>query len=263
MCFLGLLPACMRAPVTERAQLNVIPERVMNPLGKQTYAEMLAKEDLVDKGLDAETLTRVGKRISRVTNRPDFQWRYKLVKDEKTINAWCLPGGKIAFYTGILPVLRNEAGMSFVMGHEVGHATAHHGAERMTQQLALMGGLAALYLYIDGKSDWSEQQKNMMIGALGLGAQVGLVLPFSRKHEKEADIIGLMYMSRAGYPPEEAIAVWERMEKEGGGRSLPTFLSTHPSHDQRQVNLREWLPQARARYARNRLDADTQKALWR
>jgi predicted Zn-dependent protease len=260
---LSLLAACVRAPVTDRLQVNAIPEKVMLPLGSQTYAEMLSGRTVV-KGDDRDqTLQRVGKRISKAAGRPDYKWRYALVDEPQTINAWCLPGGKIAFYTGILPVVKNEAGMAFVMGHEVAHATAHHGAERMTQQLALLGGLGALYLYIDQKTDLSQKQMNAVIGALGLGAEVGFVLPFSRKHEREADIIGLMYMSRAGYPPEESIAVWKRMARKGGGSDVPPWLSTHPSHEQRQANLREWMGQAQARYARNRLAEDTLQARWR
>lgn len=257
------LTGCVRAPVTDRLQVSVIPEKIMLPIGRNTYQDMLSGARLVTNGEDVATLRRVGKRISRVTGEPSYGWRFSLVEDRDTMNAWCLPGGKIAFYTGILPVLQNEAGMAFVMGHEVGHATAHHGAERMSQQLAVLGGLGALYLYMDRKSELTDQQKNLMMGALGVGAQVGFILPFSRKHEKEADIIGLMYMSRAGYPPEESVAVWERMQAQSGGGRVPAFLSTHPSHEQRRANLREWMAQARKRHARNPLSEDTQKTLWR
>ncbi|MBL8614711.1 MAG: M48 family metallopeptidase [Deltaproteobacteria bacterium] len=269
LVLIGLLSAiltltgCVRAPVTDRLQVSVIPEKIMLPLGRNTYQDMLSGARLVTNGDDVGTLRRVGKRIARVTGEPGYGWRFSLVDDRDTLNAWCLPGGKIAFYTGILPVLQNEAGMAFVMGHEVGHATAHHGAERMSQQLAVLGGLGALYLYMDRKSELTDQQKNLMMGALGVGAQVGFILPFSRKHEKEADIIGLMYMSRAGYPPEESVAVWERMQAQSGGGRVPAFLSTHPSHEQRRANLREWMAQARKRHARNPLSEDTQKTLWR
>jgi predicted Zn-dependent protease len=263
LCAILTATGCIRAPVTDRLQVSVIPEKIMLPLGKNTYQDMLSGARLVTKGEDVATLRRVGKRIARVTGEPGYGWRFSLVDERDTVNAWCLPGGKIAFYTGILPVLRNEAGMAFVMGHEVGHATAHHGAERMSQQLAVLGGLGALYLYMDRKSELTDQQKNLMMGALGVGAQVGFVLPFSRKHEKEADIIGLMYMSRAGYPPEESVAVWERMQEQSGGGHLPAFLSTHPSHEQRRANLREWMAQAHKRHARNPLSEDTQRALWR
>jgi predicted Zn-dependent protease len=257
------LVGCVRAPVTDRLQVNVVPEKLLLSIGRSTYTEMLQGQSLSTKSADGAVLKRVGQRISRMSGRPDYAWRFNLVDDKDTLNAWCLPGGKIAFYSGILPVLENEAGMAFVMGHEVAHATAHHAAERMTQQLALLGGMSALYLAVDRRTELTDRQKNVMMGALGVGAQVGFILPFSRKHEKEADIIGLMYMSRAGYPPEESVEVWERMEAQSGGRSLPAFMSTHPSHAQRRANLREWMAQAKKRYQRSALREDTLRALWR
>ncbi len=253
--------ACSKAPVTERVQFNLIPDRVMTPLGATTYRELLAAETVEKGSRRHEVLKSVGRRVSKVANQPDYKWRYSLIDDDDTANAWCLPGGKIAFYSGILPVLENEAGMAFVMGHEVAHATAHHGAERLSQQLAVLGGLTALYLYLDGNSDLNDRSKQLIVGALGAGAELGFLLPFSRKHEKEADIIGMMYMARAGYPPEESIQVWNRMNEQTG-RGAPVFLSTHPSHGQRKRNLRDWMPQARKRYERNALDADTQRTLW-
>lgn len=256
------LAGCSKAPVTERVQFNLIPDRVMNPLGSSTYQDMLSSERLEKNGDRYSVLKNVGKRVSKVANRKDYKWRYSLINDDDTVNAWCLPGGKIAFYSGILPVLRNEAGMAFVMGHEVAHATARHGSERLSQQLAVAGGLTALYLYMDGNTELRDETKNIIIGALGLGAQVGFMLPFSRKHEKEADIIGMMYMARAGYPPEESVKVWSRMNKLAGGGRMPMFLSTHPSHGQRKQNLRDWMPQAKKRYQRNALPGDTQRAVW-
>lgn len=258
-----LTMACTRAPVTDRLQYNLIPESVMLPLGKSAYADMLSGQKLEKSGDDFEKLKAVGKRISKVAQRPDFKWRYALIEDKDTINAWCLPGGKIAFYTGILPVLQNEAGMAFVMGHEVGHATARHGAERLSQQLTVLGGLAGLSIYLDRRTEMKEEQRNLLLAALGVGAQVGVLLPFSRKQEKEADVIGMMYMAGAGYPPSEALKVWNRMEEAAGGASLPAFLSTHPSNDQRKGNLKDWVARAEKRYQRNRLSQDTTTALWR
>jgi predicted Zn-dependent protease len=255
--------ACTRAPVTQRAQLNVIPDPLMRSLGKSAYDEMLVGLDLEKKSEDSKTLNKVGKKISRIASKPKYGWRYSLIDDDETINAWCLPGGKIAFYKGILPVLKNEAGMGFVMGHEVGHAVAHHSAERLTQQATVLGGLTVLYMHLDKNTDLPEESKNILMAALGVGLEVGIMLPFSRKHEKEADIIGMMYMARAGYPPEEAVQVWSRMRKQAGKTGVPTFLSTHPSHNQRKQNLRDWLPQAKKRYARNKLERDTQATLWR
>ena len=254
--------ACSKAPVTQRVQFNLIPDRLMSPLGSSTYRDMLSAESL-EKGTSRhEVLRKVDKRISKVAQKPEYKWRYSLIDDDSTINAWCLPGGKIAFYTGILPVLQSESGMAFVMGHEVAHATAHHGAERLSQQLAVLGGLGALYLYMDDKTDMSDDHKATIIGALGVGAQLGFVLPFSRKHEREADVIGMMYMARAGYPPQESVQVWSRMAQAGGKNRMPIFLSTHPSHAQRKQNLRDWMPQAKKRYQRNQREEDNTRVLW-
>jgi predicted Zn-dependent protease len=243
-------------------QLNLVPDPLMVGLGDSAYGDMLGQVNLDRKSNDAKVLKKVGKRISRVARKPSYRWRYALIDDDDTLNAWCLPGGKIAFYSGILPVLQNEAGMSFVMGHEVGHAMAHHSAERMSQQATVLGGLTAMYLYMDNKTSLPDEAKNMLLAALGIGIEVGVLLPFSRKHEKEADVAGLMYMARAGYPPEESVDVWTRMGKAAGSSAMPSFLSTHPSHKQRKKNLREWMPSAKKRFGRNALSRDTQITLW-
>ena len=253
---------CSKVPVTGRRQYNFVPDSVMIGLGKTAYSQTLSSSKVEKAGDDAEVLTKVGKRIASVTGKKDFEWRYKLLDDDDTINAWCLPGGKIAFYTGILPVLKNEAGMGFVMGHEVGHAVARHGAERLSQQLTVLGGMAGLYLYMDQKSGLTEQQSAIIVAAMGAGAGVGVLLPFSRKQESEADVIGMMYMAGAGYPPEESIEIWNRMEKATGGSSVPAFLSTHPSNENRKENLRDWMPQAKKRYARNKLSGNPQSTIW-
>lgn len=253
---------CSRAPITNRVQFNAIPDPLMSDLGSAAYTEMLAGEDVEKSSPDAKKLKEVGKKISKIARKPNYRWRYALIDDDETMNAWCLPGGKIAFYSGILPVLENEAGMGFVMGHEVGHAMAHHSAERITQQATVLGGMTALYLYLDKNSEIPTQSRDMLLAALGLGLEVGVLLPFSRKHEKEADVIGMMYMARAGYPPQEGIQVWSRMRKQAGKSALPSFLSTHPSHNKRKQNLREWLPSAKKRYERNKTDRDTLKKLW-
>lgn len=252
---------CRRVEGTGRLQYNIIPESLMQNIGKTAYQDTLSSSDVEKTGEDAETLSRVGKRIAKVTNK-DYDWRYRLIDDHDTVNAWCMPGGKIAFYTGILPVLDNESGMAFVMGHEVGHAVARHGAERLSQQLTLLGGLAGLTLYIDKKSEMSDEKKAIIIAALGAGAEVGVLLPFSRKHESEADQLGLMYMASAGYPPSESIEVWDRMDKIAGGSKLPEFLSTHPSNKTRKEDLRDLMPRAKKRYERNKLSGNLTKSLW-
>lgn len=259
---MGLVAAaCVKVPYTGRRQLNLVPESIMHGLGASTYQSMLAGAPVQRSGTNSTILDRVGARISRVANKPKFDWEYTLI-DDAQVNAWCLPGGKIGFYTGILPVLQNEAGMAFVMGHEVGHATARHGAERMSQNLAMVGGLSALELFLAGKSKLTDEQRQLVMGALGLGAQVGVILPFSRAHESEADVIGLMYMSAAGYPPQESIVVWDRMGAASGGGGPPAFLRTHPTNTKRQANLRDWMPQAQKRYQRNRLSGDMLQTIW-
>lgn len=257
------LAACVKVPVTGRRQFNLIPDALMRNLGASTYTSMLADEKVVSGNENAKVLKRIGGDIASAANQRNYDWEYKLIQENDTINAWCLPGGKIAVYTGILPVVQNEAGLAFVMGHEVGHATAHHGAERMSQQLAVLGGMGALYLYLDSRSELSTEQIAVITAAVGVGAQGGVLLPFSRAHEKEADVIGMMYMAKAGYPPGEAPKVWDRMEA-ATGAGLPAFLSTHPSNKSRKQNLKEWMPQAKKRYKRNKgkVKRDTQITLW-
>jgi predicted Zn-dependent protease len=259
LCALGLM-ACNKVPYTNRKQVNVIPGGIMNAAGKQTYAATLAEVSVVASGEDHKTLRRVGQRISKVAAQPKFDWQYTLI-DDPTVNAWCLPGGYIGFYSGILPTLKNESGMAFVMGHEVGHAVAKHGAERMSQQVGVIGGLTVIQAWVDGKSKLSPEQKVALFGALGLGAEVGVLLPFSRMHESEADVIGMMYMADAGYPPEESTEVWVRMG-ELGGEKPPVFLSTHPSEKQRIANLKKWMPQAKKKYNRNKLPGNLRAPIW-
>lgn len=245
------LVACQKVPYTGRHQLNLIPDGVMRELGRSSYRAALEAAPIERRGPDVVVLDRVGRRISAVADRPEYDWSYSMVRADD-VNAWCMPGGFVAFYTGILPVLKHEAGMAFVMGHEVGHAVAHHGAERLTQQLALFGGLTGLELYLAGETELDRKQRSVLLSALGLGAEVGILLPFSRTHEAEADVLGLMFMARAGYPPQESIPLWDRMER-ASPTSVPTFLSTHPSSEHRQANLREWMPRANKKFARNAL----------
>lgn len=195
-------------------------------------------------------ITRVGQRISSAAERwlsangytgylKDYRWEYNLVKDT-LINAWCMPGGKIVFYTGILPICQGETGVAVVMGHEVAHALADHGAQRMSagtlQQLGAVAGNIAIQ---------DDKSRNMFNQAYGIGSTVGLMLPFSRSHETEADRIGLQIMAIAGYNPDEAPELWKRMKANAGGNAPPEFLSTHPSNDTRIENLTQWAPLAK------------------
>jgi predicted Zn-dependent protease len=257
-----LIAACTKVPILGRRQLNLIPDAVMVPLGASAYEQTLANLKLSHQGEHHALLQRVGERIAAAAVGQDQDWEFALVRDDETANAWALPGGKVAVYSGLLPICQNEAGLAFILGHEAGHVVARHGSERLSQQLTVLGGLAGLYLYLEDRTQLDRDQQAIILAAVGVGTEVGLLLPFSRKHEREADVIGMMTMARAGYPPEQAIRIWNRMEQAGTGSALPAFLSTHPTHDDRQDNLREWLPKAQRRYERNALEAATTDPLW-
>ncbi len=254
--------ACSKVPYTGRRQFNLLPDDLMVGIGKMSYVSSLDGETLEKGTDDTRTVKQVGQAIATASGE-DYDWEFKLIDDDDTINAWCLPGGKVAVYSGLLPVVEHEAGLSFVLGHEVGHALAHHGAERLSQQAAALGGLAGLWLYLDRKTELSGEQQAILLAALGVGTRVGVLLPFSRTHEKEADVIGLLTMAGAGYPPEQSLGVWTRMA-DASESSVPTFLSTHPSSEQRQANLNDWMDQAKKRYERNKqkVGGDTTTPRW-
>ena len=213
----------------------------------------LSENNVVTGTEDSEMIKRVGQRIAVASERwlnangyagylKDYQWEYNLV-DDKTVNAWCMPGGKIVFYTGILPIAKNETGIAAIMGHEVAHALANHGQQRMSAgQLQQVAG-AATAVAVSGKD---EQTQQIVGTAFGLGSQFGVMLPFSRSHETEADRIGIQLMAIAGYNPDEAANLWRRMKANSGGQAPPEFMSTHPSSDTRIANLTAWAPEARA-----------------
>lgn len=241
---LAVLAGCVRNPYTGRRQFIAISEQEEAQLGRQAYQEVLAQERISTDPREVEPVRRVGRRLAGVAARPEFQWEFNVIVDDKTVNAWCLPGGKIAFYTGIFPVLQDEAGMAFVMGHEIAHALLRHGAERMSEGL-LVGGVGALLGATLGRRD--EATRQGVLAAYGVIAQVGFVLPHSRAHETEADREGLKLMARAGYDPRQAVEVWRRMQKVAGD-GPPEFLSTHPSHETRIEDLERHMPEALALY---------------
>jgi predicted Zn-dependent protease len=227
---------------TERVALSPQQEET---LGLQAYQDVLSSSDVVQVGPQAEMVQRVAQRIASVTGTAarDFNWQASLV-DSPQVNAFCLPGGKIVVYTGILRIAENEAGLATVLGHEVAHATARHGAQRVFQNSLMQTALAGAAYSL---SDMDYQKRQAIMGLLGAGAQYGVILPFGREHETEADQMGLLYMARAGYDPRESIAFWERMSQTGGGQP-PEFLSTHPSHGSRIENLKAFLPRAIEEY---------------
>ncbi len=236
---------CATVPETGRSQLIFMSASQEASLGLQAYEEILKDKKISKDPVVTAQVRRVGERIARATGK-DFEWEFRVIDDPKSINAFALPGGKVAVYTGILPVTVDDDGLAVVMGHEVAHATARHGAERMSQgqlaQVLAVGGGVAL-----GGGD--PRRTKAIVGALGAGASVGVILPFSRKQESEADRIGLRYMARAGYDPEAAVGFWERMSAAaGGGKKPPEFLSTHPSDETRIAQIKMWLPEARAEF---------------
>ncbi len=237
---LFLIASCATAPVTGRRQLILIDPQTEMRLGLQAYEEILKEVKLCRDPVVDGMVEQVGRRIAKATGK-HYDWEFKVIDDPKTINAFCLPGGKVFVYTGILPLVKNEAGLATVLGHEIGHAIARHGAERMSLGLMAAFGEVLLAEMLDLKN---QTTKRIFLTAYGLGATVGLILPYSRKQEFEADTIGLYLMAKAGYDPREAIAFWKRMLEVSKGRPRPpAFLSTHPPDEARIKHLEELLPQ--------------------
>ncbi len=242
-----LLAGCTTVPETGRSQLNLVSADEEMKLGAAEFQQTKQKTPISRDAQANAMVQRAGKRIAAVANLPNAQWEF-VVFESPEANAWCLPGGKVGVYTGILPITKDEAGLATVIGHEVAHATAHHGAERMSQQMAAQLGGNVAGAVTSGKSEMTQA----VVGqAYGLATQVGVLLPFSRKQEAEADYIGLLYMARAGYDPAAAVAFWERFaeysRKHGGSDGL-SFLRTHPLDEQRIQNLKAEMPKARAEY---------------
>lgn len=248
--------SCKVNPFTGQKTLNFYSNSQIFPMAFQQYDQFLNENKVIKGTAEAESIKRVGQRIVAAAERwlnangyegylKDYQWEYNLV-DDKTVNAWCMPGGKIVFYTGILPITKTDTGIAVVMGHEIAHALADHGAQRMSagtlQQLGAVAGNIAL-----AKDPQNQQLFNQ---AYGVGSNVLGMLPFSRSHETEADYIGLNIMAIAGYNPDEAAKLWVRMKEASGGQAPPEFLSTHPSNDTRINNLTAWAPQAKAEAAK-------------
>ena len=215
-------------------------------LGLQSYQQVLSESEIVTSGPEFDLVRGVAARLARATGH-NFDWQVSNVRSPQ-VNAFCLPGGKIVVYTGILPIAKNADGLATVIGHEMAHATLRHGSERMFKQKATQTLMSGVQFSL---GDMSYEQRRAVMGAIGAGAQYGILLPFGRDHESEADKIGLSFMARAGYDPNEAVAFWERMS-EAGGEQPPEFMSTHPSHGTRVARLKELLPAAIEEYRRAR-----------
>ena len=240
-CFCG----CRQTPVTGRRQVLLVPETKEVSLGLTAYEEVIKKQPVSTNQHFVDLVNRVGHRIASVSERPDYQWEFKVLATGEQ-NAFCLPGGKVAVYEGILPVCETEAGLAVVMSHEIGHALARHGGERMTENYAVQGGQMALS-YLTRNQDAKRQQ--LVNQAYGLGTQYGVILPFSRSQELEADHIGVILMSKAGYDPAEAPRFWTRFGGSHTKQQPSEFMSTHPSDQHREEALSILLPEAKELYA--------------
>ncbi len=245
--------SCSTNSLTGKSQFTLLPESQLQSMASQEYVQFLSSNKVVAASVnkDAEMVKRVGQRITSVVQSffkqkgisdklEGYNWEYNLVNDP-AVNAWCMPGGKIVVYTGLLPITQNEAALAVVMGHEVSHALLQHGNQRMSQQMGAQAVQAGLEVAL---ANQSQETQNLFLSAYGIGAQVGVMLPFSRKHELEADQWGLNFTAMAGYNPREAIPLWERMEKASGGQKPPEFLSTHPSEGTRIEQLKKAMPEA-------------------
>jgi len=255
LCLISLLAGCSQVEITGRKQFNIVPDSTMNSMSFQNYGEFLTQHRVITNTSQAQMVKRVGARIQNAVEQycsqngiqdklNGYDWEFNLV-DDPNVNAWCMPGGKVVVYTGLLPVTQNEAGLAVVMGHEIAHAFAKHGAERMSQGLLVeMGGIALS----TAMKDQPEQTKNLFMTSYGIGAQVGVLLPYSRTHESEADHLGLVFMAMAGYDPHEAVTFWQRMAAANQGSKPLELLSTHPSDTTRIKQIQNLLPEAMTYY---------------
>lgn len=248
-----LLSACSTVPFTGRKQLRFLPSSEINAMALTNYDAFLKENKLSTNQADIAQLKKVGNNIKTAVENyleqqgqskivEGYEWEFNLI-DSPTINAWAMPGGKIVFYSGIMDVCKNEAGIAVVMSHEIAHIIASHGNERMSQGLLTQLGGIGLSVALKEKP---QETRNIFLAAYGVTSQLALMLPYSRTHEYEADKIGLIFMAMAGYNPEAAIDFWLRMEQMSNGNSTPEFLSTHPSHESRIQAMKNFLPEARA-----------------
>ena len=260
--FIGLIVialalSCATNPFTGKETLALVPNSQILPSAFQQYSQFLTENKVIAGTIDSKRVEIVGIKIKNAAEKwlnangyqgylNDYKWEYKLV-ESKEVNAWCMPGGKIVVYSGILPVTKDEAGLATVLGHEVSHALANHGAQRMSTQLLEQLGQAGLAMAVGNKSAETQQ---LAMQAYGVTTQYGVTLPFSRSNETEADKIGLTLMAIAGYNPDQAIVFWERMSANSGGQATPEFASTHPSDATRIAALKALLPQAKAEAAK-------------
>jgi predicted Zn-dependent protease len=257
-CSCGLLIAsCTTAPITERKQLKLLPETTLNKQAAQIYEKVKRKAKLSDNEKQLEEIKKIGSKIEEAVstyfisiNEKDptynFQWEYILVDNDKIKNAWCMPGGKIAVYTGILKITKNKHGLAAVMGHEIAHAVAKHSIERASRALILNVGTAAIDIFTGGAI--SNTQRTTGVDVAGMLRTFGIDNPFGRTQEREADYLGLIFASLAGYDIRESIKIWERMKEANKGQEPPEWMSTHPSSTKRIESLKRWIPEIIIKY---------------
>lgn len=237
LCFVLLLAACGHVPYTGRNQLLLLGEDQEVQMGLSAYQDTLKKETISTDPKLNEWVTRIGRRIANATGKTDYDWEFKVIDNDEVVNAFCLPGGKVAVYTGILPLAKDDSGLATIIGHEVAHAIARHGAERVSQQLAVEGLVAATALALV-LSEQDSNKASLYAGLLGIGATLGVLLPYSRLHESEADQLGLIFMAKAGYDPRKARDFWVRMAEASKDESKSfDLLSTHPADETRIRNI--------------------------
>ena len=251
-CFLiiTLVSSCYKVPISGRRQLNLLPESTMISMSLTSYKEFLRKNKVAPvNDVNSAMIKRVGQNIAnavttfmrqkkQIKRLKNYKWEFNLI-DDKTVNAWCMPGGKVVVYTGLLPVTQNETALAVVMGHEIAHAIARHGNERMSQGLVVQAGGIGLQIFM---SDKPKETQDLFLQSYGAASGLGM-LKYSRSHESEADKMGLVFMALAGYNPQEAVAFWERMSKLGGA-NVPQILSTHPSDETRIKDIKAYMPTA-------------------
>lgn len=258
MITISFFIGCAEVPITQRESLRLVSESELITMSFKEYQQVIDKSKLSTDQNKVQMVRNVGNRIAkaaeafladlgRENQAKNYQWEFNLIEDDKVVNAWVMPGGKAAVYTGILPFTQDESGLAVVLGHEVAHAIAEHGNERMSQALLTNMGTMALSAALTRKP---RQTQELFMTVFGIGANVGLILPYSRLHEKEADRIGLTLMARAGYDPRVAVPFWERMNQKEEARS-PEFLSTHPAPSTRIANIESYISEAMPYYQKS------------
>jgi predicted Zn-dependent protease len=255
ICLSITYQACTVVPLTGRKQLNLVPESEMISMSFSSYSDFLKTNTLSTDKINSDLVKKVGSDISSAVVKyfsdnnlsgqlEGYKWEFNLIKNDSTQNAWCMPGGKVVVYSGILPITKDKNGLAVVLSHEISHAVARHGNERMSQELLVQFGSVALNEALKQKP---EETRSIFNSAYGIGSQYGVLLPYSREHELEADKLGLIFMAMAGYDPQTAVPFWERMAAMGG-KKPPEFLSTHPSDATRIAKIKAALPEAMKYY---------------